>query len=235
MPTTAYPSDYPAVFDAFRAEVEAEVSGLDVRTRHLVRLAATIAADATTAYAGVLGAALDDELTPAEASEVLVQAVPYVGKARVDGFAEVLGGVLADHGLDLPPVARPASLDQADAGIAVQREIVGSATVDTLYAEAPADQRHIQRWLSSHCFGDHYTRTSVLDLPTRELLTLVLLAALGGADAQVAGHVAGNLNVGNDRATMTAAITLVLPWIGYPRTLNALSAIDSGTDHQKES
>jgi 4-carboxymuconolactone decarboxylase len=65
---------------------------------------------------------------------------------------------------------------------------------------------------------------------TRELITLVLLAALGGADAQVAAHVTGNLNVGNGRATMTDAITAVLPWIGYPRTLNALRAIDQGTN-----
>lgn len=63
----------------------------------------------------------------------------------------------------------------------------------------------------------------------RELVTLVLLAALGGADPQVAAHVNGNLNVGNDRAVMTDAVTAVLPWIGYPRTLNALRAIDQGT------
>jgi 4-carboxymuconolactone decarboxylase len=42
-------------------------------------------------------------------------------------------------------------------------------------------------------------------------------------------HVTGNLNVGNGRAVMIDAITAVLPWIGYPRTLNALRAIDAGT------
>jgi 4-carboxymuconolactone decarboxylase len=56
------------------------------------------------------------------------------------------------------------------------------------------------------------------------------IAALGGCDAQVAAHVSGNVNVGNDRALMTDAITAVLPWIGYPRTLNALRAIDQGTN-----
>lgn len=70
---------------------------------------------------------------------------------------------------------------------------MGDAAVDTMYANAPADQRHIQELLSANCFGDHYTRTG-LDVPTRELLTLAMPAA---------------------------------PFIGYPRTLNALSALDA--------
>lgn len=45
----------------------------------------------------------------------------------------------------------------------------------------------------------------------------ILLAALGGCDPQVAGHVTGSANVGNNRATMTDSITAVLPWIGYTR------------------
>lgn len=68
-----------------------------------------------------------------------------------------------------------------------------------------------------------------LDVPTRELLTFALLAALGGADPQVRGHVAANLNVGNDRASLVAVLTALLPFIGYPRPLNALRAVDDIT------
>jgi 4-carboxymuconolactone decarboxylase len=53
-----------------------------------------------------------------------------------------------------------------------------------------------------------------------------MLVALGGADAQVKGHVSGNLNVGNDRATLLAVLTQLLPFIGYPRTLNGLTAVN---------
>jgi len=56
-----------------------------------------------------------------------------------------------------------------------------------------------------------------------------MLSALGGCDTQVAGHVAANVAVGNDRAVLISTITLLLPFIGYPRTLNALRAIDEGT------
>ena len=53
-----------------------------------------------------------------------------------------------------------------------------------------------------------------------------LLAALGGCDPQVKGHVAANLPVGNDRKRLIDVVTQLLPFIGYPRTLNALRAID---------
>jgi 4-carboxymuconolactone decarboxylase len=228
----AFVEAYPAVFDTFLADVDKQTTGhLDERTRHIVRLAAVIACDATTTYPGLLISALDTGLLdPAEVGEVVVQAVPYVGMGRVDAFARLTAEVLAARGAQLPlgSQATVTAATASQAGLVVQRQIVGADTVEALYATAAPDQQHIQRWLSAHCFGDHYTRGG-LDLATRELITFILLAALGGCDPQVAAHVTGNLNVGNGRAVMTDAITAVLPWIGYPRTLNALRAIDQGT------
>jgi len=97
--------------------------------------------------------------------------------------------------------------------------------VEKLYASAPADEQHIQRFLSANCFGDNYTRAG-LDIPTRELLTFSMLVSLGGCDPQIKGHVAANLNVGADRARLIDVVTQLLPFIGYPRTLNGLRAID---------
>ncbi|MCW2624318.1 carboxymuconolactone decarboxylase family protein [Mycobacterium sp.] len=94
-----------------------------------------------------------------------------------------------------------------------------------MYAAAAEDEIHFQRYLSANCFGDYYTRTG-LDIPTRELLTLAMLVALGGCEPQVKGHVAANLNVGNDRGALLSVITELLPFIGYPRTLNALKVVN---------
>ncbi len=228
----AFVDGYPAIFDSFLAQVDDQTtSHLDERVRHIVRLAALIACDATTAYPPLLGAALDSgHLSPAEAGEVVVQSVPYVGMGRAESFAQLTTETLAARGVKRP-LASQATVTRSsarEAGLAVQRHIMGADTIDALYANAPADQRHIPLWLSDHCFGVHYTR-GALDIGTRELITFILLSSLGGADAQVAAHVTGNLNVGNDRAVMTEAISAVLPWIGYPRTLNALRAIDQGT------
>jgi len=81
-------------------------------------------------------------------------------------------------------------------------------------------------WVVRH--GDDLTRSGI-DVPTRELLTFSMLVALGGCDAQVKGHVAANITVGNDRTRLIDVVTQLLPFIGYPRTLNGLRAIDEVT------
>ncbi len=90
---------------------------------------------------------------------------------------------------------------------------------------APEDQRHIQEYLSTNCFGDYYTRTG-LDVPTRELLTFAMLLSLGGAEPQLRGHIQGNLNVGNDKATLLSVVTQLIPYVGYPRALSAISCLN---------
>ena len=55
------------------------------------------------------------------------------------------------------------------------------------------------------------------------------LVSLGGADPQVRVHVAGNFNVGNDRNRLQRVLTVLIPFIGYPRALNGLAAINEIT------
>jgi 4-carboxymuconolactone decarboxylase len=97
--------------------------------------------------------------------------------------------------------------------------------VEELYVSAPDDEQHIQRFLSANCFGDHSTRGGI-DIRTRELLIFAMLVSLGGCAPQAKGHVAADRNVGNRREVLLAVATQLLPFIGYPRTLNALRVID---------
>jgi 4-carboxymuconolactone decarboxylase len=94
-----------------------------------------------------------------------------------------------------------------------------------MYATAATDDLPFQWFLSANCFGDYLTRDAI-SVPVRELLTFAFLAALGGCDAQVKGHVAANMNVGNSRHTLLGVLAVLVPFIGYPRTLNALAAVN---------
>ena len=178
----------------------------------------------------MLGAALTVGVTPVEAKEIVYQAVPYVGMAKVFDFIHATNDVLTERGVALPLPGQSTTTpeNRAEKGLAIEKQIVGRDVVENLYASAPDDQLHIQRYLSANCFGDHYTRTGI-DVPTRELLTFSMLVALGGCEAQVKGHVAANLNVGNDRGRLIDVLTQLLPFIGYPRTLNALRVVDEVT------
>ena len=215
------------IFDNFAFDEVLRHGSLDARTRLMVQLAAIIASQALREYRVMLGAALTVGVTLVEVKEIMYQAVPYVGMAKAFDFFHATNDVFTERGvaLPLPGQSRTAPETRAEKGLAVQKQIIGSDVVEKLYASAPADEQHFQRFLSANCFGDHYTRTGS-DVPTRELLTFSMLVALGGYDAQVKGHVAANVHVGNDRARLIDVLTQLLPFIGNPRSLNGLRAID---------
>jgi 4-carboxymuconolactone decarboxylase len=217
-------------FDNFAFDEVLRISRLDVRTRLMVQLAAMIACQALREYRIMLGAALTARVTPVEVKEIVYQAVPYVGMAKVFDFIHATNEVLTERGITLPlPGQSTTTLEnRAEKGLAIQKDIIGSDAIEKLYEASPKDQMHIQHFLSANCFGDHYTRDGV-DAQTRELLTFSMLVAFGGCEPQVKGHVAANLNVGNDRAKLVDVLTQLLPFIGYPRTLNGLRMVNEST------
>jgi 4-carboxymuconolactone decarboxylase len=219
-----------AIFDNFAFDEALRHGHLDAQVRLMVQLAAMIACQALREYPVMLGAALTAGVTPVEVKEIVYQAVPYVGMAKVFDFIHATNDVLTERGVELPlPVQSTTTPgNRAERGRAIQEQIIGSEVVERLYASSPEDQAHIQRYLSANCFGDYYTRTGI-DVPTRELLTFSMLVALGGCEPQVKGHVTANLRVGNDRARLIDVLTQLLPFIGYPRTLNALRVVDEVT------
>jgi 4-carboxymuconolactone decarboxylase len=214
-------------FDNFAFDEVLRYGRLDTRTRLMVQLAALIACQAVSEYRVMLGAALTVGVTPVEVKEIVYQAVPYVGMGKAFDFLHATNDVLTARGVRLPLEGQSTTTpeNRAEKGLALQKQIVGADRIDAMYANAPADEIHIQRYLSANCFGDHYTRTG-LDLRTRELLTFAVLISMGGCEPQATGHVAANLNVGNDRQTLLSVVTQLLPFIGYPRTLNAIRLID---------
>lgn len=215
------------IFDNFAFDEVLRHSDLDARTRLMIQLAAIIAAQGVREYRAMAGAALDIGVTPVEIKEIVYQAVPYVGMAKLIDFIHATNEVLTERGVSLPLPGQSTTTPEtrAEKGLAVQKRIVGSDVVEKLYASAPEDQQHIQHYLSANCFGDHLARTGI-DIPTRELLTFCMLVALGGCDPQVKGHVAANIHVGNSREHLIDVVTQLLPFIGYPRALNGLRAID---------
>jgi 4-carboxymuconolactone decarboxylase len=217
-------------FDNFAFDEVLRHGSLDIRTRLMVQLASMIASQALAEYRVMLGAALTVGVSPVEVKEIVYQAVPYVGMAKVFDFLHATNDVLTECGVELPLPGQSTTTPEtrAEKGRAVQKQIIGDQAVDALYAAAPDDEMHIQHYLSANCFGDHLTRTGI-DIPTRELLTFAMLVSHGGCEPQVKGHVAANLHVGNDRARLIEVVTQLLPYIGYPRTLNALRVIDEVT------
>jgi 4-carboxymuconolactone decarboxylase len=215
-----------AIFDNFAFDEVLAQGQLDTKTRVMMTLAALIGSQAVGEYKIMADAALNAGVTPVEIKEILYQSVAYVGMARAFDFLQATNDVLTNRGIALPLAgqATTSAATRFENGLAIQKAAFGKL-IDQMYEQSPKDQLHIQRFLSANCFGDYYTRKG-LDIKLRELVTLSILIALGGVDAQVKGHLQGNLNVGNDRGVLLALITQLLPWVGYPRTLNALKGLN---------
>ena len=219
----------PELFEIFGNFALGEVTAygqLDTRTRMLCILASNIASQGRTAYRTTLEGALNAGVTPVEVKETLYQAVPYVGMARTVDFVHIVNGVLTARGVALPLEGQSATSPETrfEKGLAVQKAIFGER-IDAMRAAAPENQQHIQDYLSANCFGDYVSRGG-LDAKVRELLTFSMLLTLGGCEPQLRGHIQGNLNVGNDKRTLLAVVTQLLPYAGYPRTLNAIACLN---------
>ena len=220
----------PELFEIFDNFALGEVlghGGLDARTRLMCILASNVASQGRAAFRATLDAALGAGVTPVEVKEVLYQAVPYVGMAKVADFIGAANDVLEARGVGLPLEGQSTTTpaDRFEKGLAVQRSIFGAGHIDAMREAAPETQKHIQQYLSDNCFGDFLTRGG-LDVKTRELVTFSLLVSLGGCEPQVKGHIAGNVNLGNDKAVLLAVVTQLLPYIGYLRTLNAIGCLN---------
>ena len=218
--------EFIELFDNWAFDEVISQSKLDTKTRMIMILASTIGSQALSEYKIMLGASMNVGLTPIEIKEILYQAVPYVGIAKAFDFIHTTNQILQSKGIALPleNQSTTTSNDRHEKGLQLEKEIFGEM-IDEMYQQSPKEQLHIQHFLTANCFGDYYTRNG-LDIKTRELVTLSILIALGGTEPQIKGHIQGNANIGNDKEKMLDVITQLLPYVGYPRTLNAIKCLN---------
>ena len=214
------------VFDNFAFDEVLSYGNVDTKTRLMVILASLIAQQTLSEYKAMLSGALNVGVTPVEVKEIVYQSVPYVGIAKTFDFIHATNEILESRGINLPLEGQSTTSPETrfEKGLAVQKEIFGDM-IDKMYQESPANQLHIQKYLSANCFGDYYTRKG-LDIKTRELLTFSMLLSLGECEPQLKGHIQGNINIGNDKEVLLSVVTQLLPYVGYPRTLNAIRCIN---------
>lgn len=215
------------VFDNFAFDEVLQYGELDIKLRMKVILAAMIAMQTLSEYKIMLGAALNVGVAPIEIKEIVYQSVPYCGIAKSLDFIHATNEIFTSRGIELPLEGKSTTNPNTrmEKGLKIEKEIVGAEIIDKMYEHSPESQLHIQKYLSANCFGDYYTRNG-LDVKIRELLTFSMLIAMGGCEMQAKGHIRANLNVGNDKKLLLTVVTQLLPYIGYPRTLSAISYLN---------
>lgn len=177
-------------------------------------------------FQNMLHAALGTGIDPIAIKEVVYQATAYLGIGRIYDFLIATNQIMEQHGINLP-LAPQATTDEETRfgnGLAKQVELFGS-NMAKRQTDGPVLRRNINRWLAGNCFGDYYTRNGLND-QERELITFCFILAQGGCENQLRGHTAGNFGVGNDKEKLYGVVEQCMPYIGYPRSLNAMNIID---------
>ncbi len=197
-------------------------------TRYMAVLATLLGCQGIDMYKVILPRALKAGLTAVMVKEIVYQSVDYLGIGRVLPFLKATNEIFTKQGITLPleGQATTTSEDRLEKGIQAQVDIFGDGMRDAWKAG------HINRWLASNCFGDYYTRTG-LTLAQREMITFCFLSAQGGCEPQLIAHAKGNMNLGNDKAFLIRVISQCLPYIGYPRSLNAITCVNKAVEEIK--
>ncbi len=213
---------------AFQEVVNEEGQRIDDITRHMAIIATLLGCQGLDEFKLELPRALDAGLSSVMVKEVVYQAVDYLGIGRVRPFLNITNDILAERGVKLPLDGQATTTmdNRLEKGMQTQVEIFGDAMKEAW------KNGHIDRWLAANCFGDYYTRNG-LTLAQREMITFCFLAAQGGCEPQLTAHAGGNMNLGNDRAFLMKVVSQCLPYIGYPRSLNAITCINKAAESRK--
>lgn len=198
---------------------------LDEETRWLAILSALIGAQSAEAFRKLLPQALDAGLSPVAVKETVYQAVDYLGLGRMLPFLDITNTVFSARSIALPLEGQATTTmdDRLEKGAQAQAAIFGEHMLEAWKTGT------INRWLAANCFGDYYTRGG-LDLKARELITFCFLAAQGGCEPQLVAHSQGNMNLGNDKDFLFRVVLQILPYIGYPRSLNAITCVNKAAE-----
>ncbi len=195
---------------------------LPSREQHLLTLAVLVTQQNQSLLDKNVQGALQDEVSPLEIRETVYQLAPYIGFGRVADAMTTVNGVFRKNGVALPLPADGTTTDEDrfDKGLAFQVGTYGER-INQMRANTPEEQKHLQDDLSAFCFGDIYTRKT-LDLKTREMITVAAIGTLGTGEPQFISHVRGLLAAGASKEEVIGVITVMNPYIGFPRTLNCL-------------
>ena len=222
--------EFIALFDNFAFDEVVNSDEMDDRTRMIAILAVLIGCQGMDEFRAMLPAALNLGVTSVEAKEIIYQSVAYLGIGRVFPFLTIANDVFDARGitLPLPPQSTTTAETRLEMGAQAQVDIFGDGMKD-FWKSGSKERKRINRWLASNCFGDYYTRKG-LDYKQREMITFCFLMAQGGCESQLTSHIKANIRIGNDKDFLIDVISQCLPFIGYPRSLNAFNCLDEVID-----
>ena len=192
---------------------------MDTKRQHIAEIAALTGRGDLAGLESALVAGLDDGMTVNELKEVMVHAYAYCGFPRALRGLQTLVAVLdgrkaagaeVNWGREASPITdtRP----KYERGRDILAEISG-VPADAPKADYAVLAPEIEVFLKEHLFADLFER-DVLTHAEREIATVAILAAIGGVEPMMKGHMGIALNVGVTPDELRGLLALVERRIG---------------------
>ena len=226
-----------AVFASYAVDDQAvqKANTLDARQQAIIPIAAFTAAGNIDELEGALNSGLDKGLSVNEVKEIFIHSYAYVGFPRalngINAFIGVMDerkqrGITDKLGDEATPV--PADYDANAYGNQVRNELVGRdiSNRTTGYAGFVPT---IDKFLVEHLFADIFYR-DVLSVKDRELVTISMLAALPGAEAQLTSHTNLSVRVGYSHKQLLHFIQVLNDSVSQDSAIRAMSVVEKITD-----
>ena len=199
------------------------VGSLDNRLRELITVTVLCVNQTLPQLKAHVGACLNIGISPLEIRETVYQSAPFIGFPKTLNAIAAMNETFVQRGISLP-------IESAEN---VSEETRYETEIADRYSWLPDDfSKRVPEWLTELYFADFATR-KVLDEKTRELLTVVMLAAMSGAETQVRAHVIGALKAGNTSEEIVCALSHAMPYMGIPRLFNALNCVKDIIEGEK--
>ena len=204
---------------AFSMAQNIRADALSKKDKAIVPIAAFTANGNITKLKIFLNQGLDDGLTVSEIKEVLVHIYAYAGFPRslngINAFIAVMDdrkaqGKVDQVGREATPL--PADFDRNAYGHKVRNTLVGK-DMSHPTSGYPVFTPIIDTFLVEHLFADIFAR-DVLSHQQRELVTISILAALPGTEAQLKGHLKIAMNMGYSEAQLKNFIEVLRDNVG---------------------
>ena len=120
-----------------------------------------------------------------------------------------------------------------EAGLAVRREVLGSAHVDLSLSSVSDFSRPIQELVTEYCWGEVWTREG-LPRATRSLINIAMLTALNRPH-ELAVHVRGAITNGVTESEIQEVLLQTAIYVGVPASLESFRIAEATINEIKAS
>ena len=198
-------------------------TNIDDRSKYLTLLPALISTNSKEIFIFMLIEAVN-YVDKEPLKEAVYQTVPYLGFGKVYPFLVMTEEVLGK----LESASTTTNDNRYSKGLETQYNLFGKENIDKSRDNERDDFKFIWDYLASYCFGDFYTR-DYLNYQERELITFATLASFQDVAPQLTSHINANLALGNSKELLIEVVKNLVPYLGFPRSLNTINLIKNIT------